>query len=109
MNEDSQEQDKNRPSSWYKKGQSGNPGGRPKGSKSMKTYIKEKLETMTEEEREEFLAGLPKSEIWKMAEGLPSQHTDITSGGKPLYLPPELLNKNNLDDKSAPEPEPNSQ
>lgn len=66
------EQTNNRP--WlYKKGQSGNPTGRPKGSKSMKTYIKEKLERMTDVEREEFLDGLDKKTIFEMAEGKPKQ------------------------------------
>jgi hypothetical protein len=74
------EQTNNRP--WlYKKGQSGNPNGRPKGSISMKTWVKNKLEAMTEEEREVFLEGVDKELIWKMAEGSPSTNTDITSGG----------------------------
>ena len=66
--DESQKQTNSRP--WlYKKGQSGNPGGRPKGTKTMKTYVKEKLESMTEEEREVFLNGLSKDIIWEMAEG----------------------------------------
>lgn len=79
----------------WKKGQSGNPAGRTKG-KTMKEYARELLECQTEEERQEFLHGLPKEIIWRMAEGQPAQQTDISSGGKPLYLPPELLNKNDL-------------
>ncbi len=70
--EDTQEQTNNRP--WlYKKGQSGNPGGRPKGSKSMKTYVREKLAIMTDEEREVFLEGVDKKIIWEMAESKASQ------------------------------------
>lgn len=92
----------------FKKGNPGGPG-RPKGSgKSLKEYSREFLSKMTDEERMEFLEGLPKVDIWKMAEGLPSQHTDVTSGGKPLYLPPELLKKNELDDSSS-SPEHNSE
>jgi succinate dehydrogenase flavin-adding protein (antitoxin of CptAB toxin-antitoxin module) len=43
----------------------------------MKTYIKEKLERMTDEEREEFLDGLDKKTIFEMAEGKPKQDMDI--------------------------------
>ena len=83
----------------FKKGNPGGPG-RPKG-KSLKEYSRDYLATMTEEERLEFLEGLDKTDIWKMAEGLPSQHTDITSGGKPLYLPTELMKKNEIDDNTS--------
>ena len=68
----------------FKKGQSGNPAGRPKGSVGLKTWAKEYLASMTEEERMDFMEGLPKIDIWKMAEGNPD--TDLTSGGKPLTI-----------------------
>lgn len=62
----------------YKKGQSGNPGGRPIGSVSMKTYVKNKLLSMSDEEREEFLEGLDKKTIWEMAEDKPKQGMDAS-------------------------------
>lgn len=67
------------PRPWlYKKGQSGNPAGRPKGSKSMKAYVKEKLESMTEEEREVFLDGVDKKTLWEMSEGKAKQDVEVS-------------------------------
>ena len=65
-------------------GQSGNPGGRPKGQ-TLKEWMREKLMGMTEEEREDFLKDVPKELRWRMAEGNPQQ--DMTSGGKPIPAP----------------------
>jgi hypothetical protein len=79
----------------FKPGQSGNPGGRPKGTVSLKTYARKYLEGLSEEEKLEFMAGLDKSEVWRMAEGNPATNTDITSGGdKILVMPAELITKN---------------
>ncbi len=81
----------------YKKGQSGNPSGRAPGTKSLKEYAKERLASMTDSEREEFLSGLGKSTIWRMAEGNPANYTDITSGGKPIVtLAEEIVKKNDI-------------
>lgn len=84
--EDEEQSNNSKP--WlYKKGQSGNPAGRPVGSKSLKTYIKEKFAAMTDEEREEFLEGLDKKTIWEMGEGKAEAKTDITTNGKDLPIP----------------------
>lgn len=79
MEEETGEQSNNKP--WlFKKGQSGNPSGRPKGSKSLKTRAQEMLQTMNDEEFQDFLDGLPKIEIWKMAEGNPESNVSQRIG-----------------------------
>lgn len=78
----------------WKKGQSGNLKGRPKGIK-MKEYARDFLARMTDEERDEWLEGIPKIDIFKMAEGNPANATDLTSkGDKIMIMPPEVINKN---------------
>ena len=86
MSEELKDQTNSRP--WlYKKGQSGNPKGRPKGTKTLKTYIKERFERMTDEERETFLDGLDKKTIWEMAEGKPKQEQEIAGkDGQPIQI-----------------------
>ena len=68
----------------FKPGQSGNPGGKPKGAVSLKEYARKMLRELTEEEKLEFMKGLDKDKVWEMAEGRPAQETDITSGGEAL-------------------------
>lgn len=60
----------------FVKGQSGNPGGRPKGSKSLKTFAREYLEALPAEEKLEFLKHLPAEIVWKMSEGNPHSTED---------------------------------
>ena len=62
----------NRP--WlFQPGKSGNPKGRPKGVKTLKTYVAEMLRDMTDAEKLEYLRGLPKDKVWEMGEGKPKQ------------------------------------
>jgi hypothetical protein len=77
----------------WKPGQSGNLKGRPAG-KSLKEYSREYLAKMTDEERMEFMGGLNKVDIWKMAEGNPETKSDITSDGKAInFILNDDLNK----------------
>lgn len=73
---DNPKTDQIKPYMW-KKGQSGNPAGRPKG-KTLKEWTKDYLSRMTDEERDEFMQGIPKEVIWKMAEGNPSEDKNVS-------------------------------
>lgn len=76
----------------WQKGQSGNPGGRPK--KTLKVFAREFLESMSDEDRIEYFKTLSPEIVWKMAEGNPETKTDVTTGGKPLILPATIIEKN---------------
>ena len=83
MVETSDNQIQNKKPWLWKKGQSGNPAGRPKG-KTMKEYAKEYIACLNDEERDAFMEEVGADMVWRMAEGNPKQETDITSAGKPL-------------------------
>jgi hypothetical protein len=77
----------------WKKGQSGNILGRPKG-KTMKEYVKDYLSKMNDEERDAWLEGIPKEIIWRLAEGNPTN--EITGkDGKDLI--PDVIAKEKID------------
>jgi len=94
----------------FKKGQSGNPNGRPVGSVSIVEGIKKKLLEIEPENKKTYLdlflsryfrkaikdgdVGLIRDMINRI-DGMPQQSTDISSGGQPLFsqLTDDQLNK----------------
>ena len=68
-------------------GNTANPNGRPTGS-TMKEYVADKFRRMSNDEKEKWLkeTGIDPGLAWRMAEGNPSTHTDLTSGGEQITL-----------------------
>lgn len=58
----------------FKKGQSGNPSGRPKGT--LKDYVREKFIAMSKKDKDAFLKKIPPETLWKMGEGNPHQTSE---------------------------------
>ena len=81
MEEDTEKQYKKQNYDWLKqyqfqKGQSGNPGGAKKG-KRLKTFALEVLESMSDEDKADFLRTMEPKVVWEMAEGKPKQDMDL--------------------------------
>jgi hypothetical protein len=61
----------------WKKGVSANPAGRPKG-KTLKTFAREYLEAIPDEEKLEYLASIDPKIVWEMAEGKAKQDVEVS-------------------------------
>lgn len=76
----------------------GNPGGpgRPRG-KTLKEWVREQITELNEEERIQFLKGIPKDVIWRMAEGNPAQDNNNNhSGTIKVEISKEIADKLNV-------------
>lgn len=60
----------------FKKGQSGNPAGRPPTG-TLKEFARKYLAGLTDEERIDFFEGMNKKDIWEMAEGKADTKSEV--------------------------------
>src|SRR3990167_7105956 len=61
----------------FQPGKSGNPGGKPKGTQSLKIYARNYLLSLSDEEKLKYMKGMDKKDIWEMGEGKAKQDLDI--------------------------------
>lgn len=89
--------DKRNPDGTFAEGNSGGPG-RPTGSISIKDKVRQHLEAHPEDVEEivKHFVTSNRELMWQMLEGRPQQ--DVTTAGEklPMYLPAELLPKNEI-------------
>jgi hypothetical protein len=85
----------------FQPGQSGNPGGKKKGTKSLKTFAKEYLENLPDNEKVAFLAALPEELVFRMAEGNPHSSSDVKVELPPIPIDDLRKDHSIPEDKSA--------
>lgn len=83
--------DNRQPDGKFGPGNNANPAGRPKG-KTLKEYQAEQFRAMSDEQKEDFLKEIQKSERWRMAEGNPPQKNETEVSGN------ITINRINFDD-----------
>ena len=62
----------------WRKGQSGNLSGTKEKGETVKQYSSRRLANMTPKQKEEFLEGMNKKDVWEMAEGKPKQDMELS-------------------------------
>lgn len=61
----------------FKPGKSGNPSGLKPGTKSLKVFAREYLQSLDDDEKIEYMKGMDKKIIWEMAEDKPKQGMEV--------------------------------